>query len=201
MGGRDEDGYCGHPSTTQVIGGDDREGDVFDIVVHAVETDRDVLIRAAWDRRLVESAGAWWTTVAAGAHPLLPKRGAAAPDPVRPVSSASLPRADKGHRVFVQPMHSVMRQGISVTPNSRAKRGLSWTCSARSAPWLRRQVRQFSLNGGKGNNGQVRVSKDSAAGCSAEIYDAHYFICPCQHPWARCKPVDRMDVAIIRISS
>jgi hypothetical protein len=45
----------------------DRESDLIDVFVHATETGRDVLIRAAWDRRLVEPAGAGylWATVAA----------------------------------------------------------------------------------------------------------------------------------------
>lgn len=53
------------PPTTRVIMVADREGDVFDVFGHAVETGRDVLVRAAWDRRLVDPAGYLWATVAA----------------------------------------------------------------------------------------------------------------------------------------
>jgi hypothetical protein len=57
------------PPTTQVILVADREADIFDGFCHATETGREVLVRAAWDRRLVEPAGYLWATVAA--HPVL----------------------------------------------------------------------------------------------------------------------------------
>jgi len=53
------------PPTTRVIMVADRESDLIDVFVHAIETGRDVLIRAAWDRRLVEPTGYLWTTLAA----------------------------------------------------------------------------------------------------------------------------------------
>ncbi len=53
------------PSTTRVILVADWEGDVFDVFCHAVESGRDVLVRAAWDRRLVKPRGSLGATVAA----------------------------------------------------------------------------------------------------------------------------------------
>lgn len=53
------------PPTTRVIMVADRERDLIDVFVHAIETGRDVLIRAAWDRRLVEPTGYLWTALAA----------------------------------------------------------------------------------------------------------------------------------------
>jgi len=53
------------PSTARVILVADREADIFDVFSHATATGRDVLVRAAWDRRLEEPAGHLWTTLAA----------------------------------------------------------------------------------------------------------------------------------------
>jgi hypothetical protein len=53
------------PPPTRGILVADRAGDVFDGFSHAGETGRDVLMRAAWDRRWVEPGGALWATVAA----------------------------------------------------------------------------------------------------------------------------------------
>lgn len=54
------------PTTTRVVMVADREGDIFDGFAHATETHRDVLIRAAWNRRLTDPVGYLWDVVA---HP------------------------------------------------------------------------------------------------------------------------------------
>jgi hypothetical protein len=53
------------PPTKRVIMVADREVAVFDVFSHAVDTGRDILIRAAWHRRLVEPGGDLWATTAA----------------------------------------------------------------------------------------------------------------------------------------
>ncbi len=65
------------PATTRVLRVADRDGDVFDVLGPARDTGRDVLIRAAWDRRLVEPEGSWGATGAA--QPVLSPRPAAEP--------------------------------------------------------------------------------------------------------------------------
>ncbi len=53
------------PPTTRIILVADREGDIFEVFLHATETGRDVLVRAAWDRRLGEPRGSLGAAVAA----------------------------------------------------------------------------------------------------------------------------------------
>lgn len=52
------------PPTTRAILVADCESDIFDVFCHAIQTGRDVLIRAAWDRHLVEPAGPVWAALA-----------------------------------------------------------------------------------------------------------------------------------------
>lgn len=48
------------PPTTRVVTVADREADIFDFFLEAVELQRDLLVRAAWDRRLREPDGYLW---------------------------------------------------------------------------------------------------------------------------------------------
>lgn len=89
-----DEATAGLPATTRVIMVADRESDLIDVFVHATATGRDVLIRAAWDRLLVEPAGYLWATVAA--------------QPVLGTVAVAVPRHDDGpgRTAVVTPRHA-----------------------------------------------------------------------------------------------
>jgi hypothetical protein len=113
---------AGLPATTRVIIVADRESDRIDVFGHATATGRDVLIRAAWDRRLVEPAGDRWATVAA--------------QPVLGTVAVAVPRHDDGPgRTAVVTLRSA-RVTLRPPPHRRAE---PLTAPTVTAVWVREE--------------------------------------------------------------
>jgi hypothetical protein len=108
------------PPTTRVILVADREADIFDVFSHATATGRDVLVRAAWDRRWVEPSGYLGATLAA--------------QPVLGTLTVAVPRHDDAPTRMAVVTLRRARVMLRPPPHRRAE---PWPAPSVTAVWVR----------------------------------------------------------------